>query len=85
MQSISDLLLRYSTAIPGLKFSEQRRVCAEEASIVMNYPFTSKDTRYKNEELSFSVPPVLKSALYLKQNELIQKLALRGITVKVRR
>lgn len=83
MQSISDLLLKYSVSLPGLKFSEQRRVCAEEATIVMNYPFTSKDINYKNEELAFSVPPVLKSALFLKQEELIQKLATRGITVRV--
>jgi hypothetical protein len=83
MKSISDLLLKYSTAIPGLKASEQRRVCAEEATSVMNYPFTAKNTHYKNEELRFSVPPVLKSALYLKQDELIQKLATRGVVVKV--
>jgi hypothetical protein len=83
MKSLSDLLLRYSTALPGLKFSEQRRVCAEEASIVMNYPLTSKDIQYKNEELRFSVPPALKSALFLKQDELIQKLALRGVVVRV--
>ena len=82
MQSLSDLLLKYSVSMPGLKFSEQRRVCAEEATLIMNYPFTSKDISYKNEELAFSVPPVLKSALFLKQEELVQRLALRGITVR---
>ena len=82
MKTISDLLLKYSVSIPGLRFSEMRRVCAEEATLVMNYPFTSINTHYKDEELSFSVPPVLKSALYLKQDELIQKLAARGVVVK---
>lgn len=80
MQSLSDLLLKYS--IPGIHFSEQRRVCAEEASVVMNYPFTSKDVTYKNDELTFKVPPVLKSALVLKQGELVEKLSARGITMR---
>lgn len=80
MQPLSELLLKYT--VPGVRFAEQRRICAEEASAIMNYPLTSKNVKYKNEELIFSVPPVLKSALVLKQGELIQKLSARGVTVR---
>lgn len=80
MKSLGDLLLKYS--IPGLRFSEIRRVCAEETSAVMNCPLQAKDIQYKDEEIRFAVSPVLKSAIILKQDLLRERLAARGITVK---
>ncbi len=80
MKSFADLLLNYP--IPGVQALERRRICAEEASAITGCALTSKNTQYKNEELTFSVAPVIKSALFLKQTELIDRLASRGITVR---
>jgi hypothetical protein len=80
MRTLTDLLLNYP--IPGVQSLERRRICAEEASALMGCEFTSKQMQYKNEELLFSVSPLIKSALFLKQNELIERLAARGIIVR---
>jgi hypothetical protein len=80
MKSLTDLLLNYP--IPGVRALEQRRVCAQEAGALVGYPLTSKDLLYKNETLTFSVPPLIKSALILKQEELLKNLGHRGIVVR---
>ena len=80
MKSLSDLLLNYH--LPGIRFSETRRICAEEATALTGCALTSKQMHFKNEELSCSVPPIVKSALLLKQQELIEKLAARGVVVR---
>jgi hypothetical protein len=80
MRSLTDLLRNYP--IPGIRLLEKRRICAEEASVVTGCVLTTKNMQYKNEELLFSVPPIIKSALFLKQQELIDRLALRGVVVR---
>jgi hypothetical protein len=80
MKSLTDLLLNYP--IPGVRALEQRRICAEEASALTGCDLKTKNMQYKNEELTCSVAPVIKSALILRQGELIQKLATRGIVVR---
>ncbi len=80
MDSLSNLLLKYH--IPGVRAAENRRICVEEISALSGVPVTSKQVQYKNETLFLSVSPVLKSALYLKQVELKQKLLDRGVLIK---
>ncbi len=81
MRSLTDLLLNYH--LPGIRFSEMRRICAEEATTLTGCALTSKQMLYKNEELICSVPPVIKSALLLRQGELIARLATRGVVVRI--
>ena len=80
MRSLSELLLTYH--IPGVRASEIRRICAEEIAAVTGYQPTSKQLSYKNESMFLSIPPIVKSALVLKQKELATRLMSRGVTLK---
>ena len=80
MRSLSDLLLKYK--IPGVRASEIRRICAEEVFALTGCTLTPLQVQYKNENLRLSVPPVLKSALLLKQNELLQRIKARDIEIR---
>ena len=72
MRLLSDLLLNYK--IP--------RICAEEVLTLTGCSLQSNQVHYKNEKLTLSVPPVLKSALLLRQKELIQRIKARNITIR---
>jgi hypothetical protein len=80
MISLSDLLLKYH--VPGVRESEVRRICAEEASTLTGYPLTTKHIQYKNEKLTFSVPPVLKSAILMRKDDLLKKIQDRGVELR---
>ncbi len=80
MRSLSDLLLKYK--IPGVKESEIRRICAEEVLNLTGCALRPNQVSYKNEHLRLSVPPVLKSALLLRQNELLQRIQARDILIQ---
>jgi hypothetical protein len=80
MQSLSELLLTYH--IPGVRSAEVRRICAEEVSFLTGYALNSKQLQYKDDCLYLSVPPIIKSALILKQQEFSNRLTSRGITLK---
>ena len=80
MRTLTDLLLNYR--IPGVQSLERRRICAEEATALIGCEIVAKQLQYKNEELLFSAPPLMKSAIFLKQNELIERLAARGVVVR---
>ena len=79
MRSLSDLLLKYK--IPGVRASEIRRICAEEVLALTGCALTPLQVQYKNENLRLSVPPVLKSALLLQQNELLQRIKARDVEI----
>ncbi|MBU0749896.1 hypothetical protein KKH15_00040 [Patescibacteria group bacterium] len=79
MFSIQDLLKRH--AIPGLRLSENRRVCAEILTSVTGVAISPKSIQISEGVLSLSIPPVLKSALLLKQTEIIASLQAEGISV----
>jgi hypothetical protein len=80
MLSLSDLLLKYH--VPGVRESEIRRICAQEASALTGYELSSKSIQYKNEKLTLSVPPVLKSALLLRREELLKRIQDRGVAIR---
>jgi hypothetical protein len=77
MKSLSDLLLKYK--IPGVRASEIRRICAEEVLALTGCTLAPAQVQYKNENLRLSVPPVLKSALLLRRDELMQRIQARDI------
>jgi hypothetical protein len=80
MISLSDLLLKYH--VPGVKESEIRRICAEEASGVTGCSLSPKTVQYKNEKLTLSVPPVVKSAILLRKDELMKRIQDRGVVIR---
>jgi hypothetical protein len=80
MRSLSDLLLKYK--IPGVRESEIRRICAEEVLALTGCPLVSSQITYRNEHLRLSVPPVLKSALLLRQRELLERIQARDVLIQ---
>ena len=79
MKAIADLLLAHT--IPGVRLSEIRSTCAEAVSRTIGIPVARKQITYDEGRLSIAVPPVVKSALVLKQEELKQTLRACGISV----
>jgi hypothetical protein len=81
MNSLSDLLLKYK--IPGVRSSQIRKICAEEVLALTGCSLQPSQLQYRNEKLTLTVAPVLKSALLLRQVELIQKIQARDVVVKI--
>ena len=81
MNSLSDLLLKYK--IPGVRSSQIRKICAEEVFALTGCRLTPSQLQYRNETLTLSVPPVLKSALLLRQVELKQRIQSRDVPIQV--
>jgi hypothetical protein len=80
MRSLSDLLLKYK--IPGVRESEIRRICGEEVFALTGCTLVANQINYRNEHLRLSVPPVLKSALLLRQTELLQRIQARDVLLQ---
>lgn len=80
MLSVSELLLTYH--IPGVRAAEIRRICADEIGSITGYPLNAKQVQYKNDCVHLSVPPLVKSALILKHDELNTRLTARGLSIK---
>lgn len=79
-QSLKDLLSRLP--IPGLKESADRHFIAEEITDLLTIPVKANQITLKDDILTVSVPPVVKSALHLKQEELFTRLNKKGISPK---
>lgn len=79
-QSLKDLLSRLP--IPGLKESTDRHLIAEEITNLLTIPVKANQINIKDDILTVSVPPVVKSALHLKQTELFRRLSEKGISPK---
>lgn len=76
-KSLKDLLARLP--IPGLKESNDRHVIADVITKLFNIPVSPKQILVKEGIIIVSVPPVMKSALHLKQSELLSQLQEMGI------
>lgn len=80
MFSIQDLLARHP--IPGLKQSENRRIVAAVLSDILGLSIDPKTIQIKDGVLLLSVPPVLKSALIIRQKDIQNALSLKDISIK---
>lgn len=79
MKSLADLLLNHK--VPGVRDAQIRHAIAEELSTMLNIPITPKQVKYKDADLVLAVPPVVKSMIKLKTQEIIEVLAGRDIRV----
>lgn len=82
-KSLKDLLSRLP--IPGLTESTNRHLIAEEITNLLAIPVKANQITFKDEILTVSMPPVVKSALYLKQEELFKRLNEKGVSPKTLR
>jgi hypothetical protein len=80
VKSLSELLLKYK--IPGVKESEIRRICIEEVEGLIGYRLLPTQVQYKNEELRFTVPPLLKSSLLIRKEELLKRITARDVQIR---
>jgi hypothetical protein len=79
MKSLADLLLNHK--VPGVRDAQIRHAIAEELSEILKIPITPKQIKYKDSDLVLAVPPIVKSVLILKKEEILQKLNERGIRI----
>ncbi len=79
MRSLKDLLsLR---KIPGAELSEIRHQCAQIATELLQTPVQPTQVTYHDGEVLFSVPPLLKTELVIRHEELVARLTKAGIKV----
>lgn len=78
-KSLRDLLAKLP--IPGLKESNERHCAAEILSTELSLPITPSQITIKENTLSVSVPPVIKSALRIKEKALIERFSKEGISI----
>lgn len=76
-KSLKDLLSRLP--IPGLKESADRHLIAEQITNLLNIPVRANQIIYKDGIITVSVPPIVKSALHIKQEALFERLHQHGI------
>jgi hypothetical protein len=79
-KSLRDLISRLP--IPGLKDSTNRHVIAETLTKTLRIPVKANQITLKDRILTVSVPPVVKSAIYIKQQELRELLQKEEILVE---
>ncbi|MFZ1988058.1 MAG: hypothetical protein WAV21_03460 [Minisyncoccia bacterium] len=79
MRSIADVLK--SHPVPGIRLSEIRLVCAKTAEALTRHKVAAGKVTYKDGVVSFSVPPVVKTELFLREHDFKALLASQGITV----
>jgi hypothetical protein len=79
MDSLSNLLLNYK--IPGVRIAQIRHICAQELTKLLGCPISASKIQYKQETLFIQVPPILKSALHIKKDALIERLSAHDIKV----
>jgi len=77
-KSLKDLLSRLP--IPGLKESTNRSIIAAAITELLTIPVKPNQITLKDDIITVSVPPVVKSALHTKQEQLLKKLSEEGIT-----
>ncbi len=79
MDRISELLSRLP--IPGLKESNDRHTIARILSELIKIPIKANQIVFKDNILTVSVPPVVKSVLHIKQSEIAELLSREGLKV----
>lgn len=79
MKSLADLLLNHK--VPGVRDAQIRHAIAEELSTLLKVPIMPKQVKYKDADLVLAVPPVVKSMIRLKTQEIIDTLAGRDIRI----
>lgn len=78
-RSLTDLIARLP--IPGLKESNNRHIIAKLLSEKLGIPVKPSQINLKDEILTVSVPPVVKSVIQMKQVELREVIEREGIKV----
>jgi len=78
-KSLKDLLNRLP--IPGLKESNDRHTIAEILTRELSIPIKAKQIDLKDQILTVSVPPVVKSALQTRAQTLRESFSKEGIRV----
>ncbi|HWU24644.1 MAG TPA: hypothetical protein VN086_02735 [Candidatus Paceibacterota bacterium] len=76
-KSLKDLLNRLP--IPGLKESNDRHTIAEILTKELSIPIKAKQIDLKDQILTVSVPPVIKSALQIRAEKIKAALSKEGI------
>lgn len=79
MKSLADLLLNHK--VPGVRDAQIRHAIAEEVSTLLQIPIEPKQVKFKDGDLVLAVPPIVKSVIKLKTEEIVQILSARNIRV----
>jgi len=83
MFSLAELLK--DRKVPGLKASDERRICADTAAALLKIPCSPKQFKYSESELIVSVSPLVKTELLLRRVEYEALLLAQGVRITVLR
>jgi len=78
-KSLKDLISRLP--IPGLKESSDRHTIAEVLTNTLSLPIVPKQVHCRDGIITISTPPVVKSAIKMREVQLIEALQKEGIAV----
>ncbi len=79
--SLKDLIARLP--IPGLKESADRHLIAETLTKNLGIPVEPKQITFKDSIVTVAVAPVVRSALQVRQKELLESLEKQGIPAQM--
>jgi hypothetical protein len=79
-KSLRDLISRLP--IPGLKESTDRHIIADILTKTLKIPIKSNQIIFKDGVLTVAVPPVVKSAIQIKQQVLKEAIYKEGIEIQ---
>lgn len=79
MKSLADLIAKHP--VPGVRQSVERGMVADIISRTLKVPVKPAQLMLEAGVLTLTLPPVLKSAILLKQHELQGELVKDGITL----
>ncbi|KND51536.1 MAG: hypothetical protein AB202_03125 [Parcubacteria bacterium C7867-007] len=79
MKSLADLLLNHK--VPGVRDAQIRHAIAEELTQLLQVPIEPRQVKYKDADLVLAVPPIIKSVVKLRTQEIIEVLQKRDIRI----
>lgn len=79
MKSIADVIA--SHPVPGIREAAIRELCAEALAELLGVAVPARKIRFEAGVLSLSLPPVVKTSVLLKEEDLRSMLSVRGLTL----
>jgi hypothetical protein len=79
MKSLADLITLHP--VPGMRQSLERGMIADALTRVLGVPVTARQVRFEAGTLTLAAPPIVKSALSVRQNDVQEALRSYGLSL----
>ncbi len=79
MKQIKDLLNNNKKAY--IQITKKQLLCAKIITEIIQIEITPSKIQYKNTTLTISVPPIIKTEIYIQKAKILEKLNQQGIKI----